>query len=296
MSRPVVIQLVILFAAASLLCAQTRLQSGDAYVRREANEWIMGSAGAERRVRLDSGRLHLVSLRNKLTGREYQDATTLPEEIRFSADGEDVTASRWRWRLLGERAMLASQGTLQLDIELESAGIHVTKHYVIYPGTSVIREWLTLQNSSQSSIRISQVAFLHTRLFSTIAHDLLFNYLTGGGNYNGSQLLKTESMSPPYQRTLDSDGGVQPGNYSSFLPLVFLLDRKGREGVAIGWDYLGHWRFQIGDQVGASLGINLELPGFEKDLRRGASIETPKAFVATFSGGVDELGNQLLDW
>jgi len=296
MRRPIVIQLVMLFSAASMLYAQTRLQSRDAYVRREANEWVMGNITAERRVRLDGGQLHLVSLRNKVTGREYEDATTPPEEIRFSADGQDVSASGWRWKLLGEHAIQASQGTLQLDIELESAGIHVTKHYVIYPGTSVIREWLTLQNSSESSIRISQIAFLHTRLFSTIAQDLQFNYLTGGGNYNGSQLLKTESMSPPYQRTLDSDGGVQPGNYSSFLPLVFLLDRKGTEGVAIGWDYLGHWRFQIGDQDGASLGINLDLAGFEKDLRPGACIETPKAFVATFSGGVDELGNQLLDW
>ena len=296
MHRPVVIQLAILFAAASTLCAQTRLQSKDAYIRWEGSEWIMGSVSTERRVRLDGGQLHLVSLRNKLTGREYQDATTPPEEIRFSADGQDVSASGWRWKLLGEHAVQAAQGTLQLDIELESAGVHVTKHYVIYPGTSVIREWLTLQNSSTTSVRISQVAFLHTRLFSSIAQDLQFNYLTGGGNYNGSQLLKTEFMSLPYHRTLDSDGGIQPGNYSSFLPLVFLLDRKATEGVAIGWDYLGHWRFQISDQDGASLGINLELAGFEKDLRSGASIETPKTFVATFSGGVDELGNQLLDW
>ena len=42
--------------------------------------------------------------------------------------------------------------------------------------------------------------------------------------------------------------------------------------------------------------MSLELAGFEKDLAPGAQIETPKAFLATFSGGVDELGNQLLDW
>jgi hypothetical protein len=296
MRNSVATQLLVLLAMSSPSGAQTPVHSGDGYVRRDGNEWIMGSASVEKKVRLDGGQLYLVSLRNKLTGREYQDATTQPGEIRFFANGEDVSASDWSWTLRGERAVQAPQGTLQLDIELESAGIHVTKHYLIYPGTSLIREWLTLQNSSNRSIRISQVAFLHTRLLSSSAQELEFNFLTGGGNYNGSQLLKTEPMSPVYQRTLDSNGGVQPGNYSSFLPLVFLLNRNTPEGVAIGWDYLGHWRFQIGDRDGAPLGLNLELAGFEKELSPRAKVDTPKAFLATFSGGIDGLGNQLLDW
>lgn len=282
--------------AAPLLSAETRLQSGDAYVLRQGNEWIMGSASVERRVRFEGGQLYLASLRNKLTGREYQDAPTPPEELRFLANGEDVSAAGWHWKLYSEHAFRSSQGTLQLDIELESASIHAIKHYVIYPGTSVIREWLTLQNSSNSSVRISQVAFLYTRLLGSIGQDLQFNYLTGGGNYNGSQLLKTESMSPSYERILDSNEGVQRGNYSSFLPLIFFLDRTVAEGIAIGWDYLGHWRLQIGGRDGAPLGVTLELAGFEKDLLPSARVTTPKVFLATFSGGLDELGNQLLNW
>ncbi len=241
--RGAVVAQLILCAAASLLCAQTRLQNRDGYVQREGNEWIVGTSRVERRVRLDGGHLCLVSLRNKLTGREYQDAGAAPAEIRFSADGKDVSVSGWHWKLRGEHAFHAAQGTLQLDIELESASIRVTKHYVVYPHTSVIREWLTLENISGRTMSISGVDFLHTRLLGSIAQDLQFNYLTGGGNYNGSQLLKTEPMSPVFRRTLDSNGGVQPGNYSSFLPLVFLFNRNAAEGIALGWDYLGHWRF-----------------------------------------------------
>jgi hypothetical protein len=299
--RAITIQLAILCAAAfwlfaQTLYAQTRLQSGDGYVRREGSEWIFGTSSVERRVRLDDGHLSLVSLRNKLTGHEYQDAATGPEEIRLSTDGIDVSASSWRWKLRGEHAVQASQGTLQLDIELESASIRVTKHYVVYPRTSVIREWLTLENISGKTVRVNNVDFFHTRLLGSIAQDLEFNYLTGGGNYNGSQLLKTEPTSPRYRRTLDSNGGVQAGNYSSYLPLVFLLNHNAAEGIAVGWDYLGHWNFKIGDQDGRPLDMSLELTGFTKDLAPAARIETPKAFLATFSGGVDELGNQLLDW
>ena len=50
----------------------------------------------------------------------------------------------------------ASQGALQLDIELESTSMRVTKHYVIYPQTSVIREWLTLENISGKPVRLTQ--------------------------------------------------------------------------------------------------------------------------------------------
>jgi hypothetical protein len=295
MRSAIVTQLSILCAAASLLFAENRLQSGDGYIVRKGNEWIVGTSSVERRVRLEGGHLQLVSLRNKLTGREYQDAGVPPSEFRFLIDGEDVSAPGWNWELRDEHAIQASQGALQLDIDLESASMRITKHYVIYPGTSVIREWLTLENISFKPVRISHVEFLHTRILGSIAQDLQFNYLTGGGNYNGSQLLKTEPMSPTYQRTLDSNGGVQPGSYSSFLPLVF-FNRNNTEGIAVGWDYLGHWRFQIGGEADAPLGMRLELAGFEKDLSPGAKIETPKAFLATFYGGVDELGNQLLDW
>jgi hypothetical protein len=75
-----------------------------------------------------------------------------------------------------------------------------------------------------------------------------------------------------------------------------VLNRNSPEGLAVGWDYLGHWRLEIGEQDGAPLGINLELAGFIKDLAPLARIEMPKAFLGPFSGGVDELGNQLLDW
>jgi hypothetical protein len=292
--------LLTLVLAVSRLCAQVsaqiNLQSGDGYVRREGNEWILGTSLTEKRIRLSSGQFSMISLRNKVSGREYQDATNPPAEIRFLADGHDVSAPRWSWKLRGENVVRGDQGELQLDIEFESGGLWVAKHYMVYPRTSVIREWLTIENVSGRSVRINQVDFLHSRVLGSMAQDLQFNYLTGGGNYNGSQLLKTEQISPVYRRALDSNSGIQPGNYSSFLPLIFLINRNSKEGVAVGWDYLGHWRFDIGDQEGLPLGMSLQLAGFDKELAPGSRIETPKTFMATFSGGIDELGNQLLDW
>ncbi len=285
-----------LCATSALLHSQTDVRSGDGYVHREGNDWILGTSLVEEQVRLTGGQFLLVSLRNKVTGHEYQDGSSSPAEIRFFANGRDASAADWGWTLRDEHAAKGSQGEIQLDISLDSTSIRVIRHYVIYPSTPVIREWMTLENVSGNIVTLSHIDCLHTRVLASTAPDLELNYVTGGGNYNGSQLLKSEPLSVGYKRTLDSNGGIQPGNYSSFLPLVFLLNRSVAEGVAVGWDYLGHWRFEIGDQEGMPLGMSLELAGFTKDLAAGGQIETPKVFVAPFAGGIDELGNQLLDW
>lgn len=292
----VALQLLILCALPWLGNAQTNLSSKDGYVRRAGNDWIVGTSLTERRLHLADGHLNLLSVRNKNTGREYVDTSHPADEIRFFADDQDASGPNWRWKLRNVHIDLGAQGELQLDIELESANLLVTKHYVIYPGTAVIREWLTIANSSAKSVRLSRVDFLHSGVAGLDAQDLEFNYITGGGNYNGSQLLKTEPMSATFHRTFDSKGGVQPGSYSSFLPLIFLSNRKASEGIALGWDYMGHWRFDINGRDSARVDMALELAGFQKELQPGAKIETPKAFLATFTGGVDELGNQLLDW
>src|SRR5580704_8248102 len=76
--------LLTLVLAVSRLCAQgsaqINLQSGDGYVRREGNEWILGTSLTEKRIRLSSGQFSMISLRNKVSGREYQDATNPPAE------------------------------------------------------------------------------------------------------------------------------------------------------------------------------------------------------------------------
>jgi hypothetical protein len=290
------ILLMILCMASYLAHPESSLQSKDGYVRREGNEWIIGTSLVEKRIRLANGRFTMMGLRNKKSGREYQSSENPSAEIRFLANGQDVSAANWYWKLRGERATRGQQGEIQLDIELESAVINVIKHYIIYPGTPVIREWLDLENVSGESVRISDVDFLHTRVLGFTGRDYRFGYLTGGGNYNGSQLLKTEPVGPGYKRILDSNGGIQPGSYSGYLPLAFLSDQNSTEGLAVGWDYLGHWRFEIANQEGGLLGVRLELAGFEKDMAPRGQIETPKVFIAAFSGGVDELGNQLLDW
>ncbi|HEX4488683.1 MAG TPA: hypothetical protein VH088_20560 [Terriglobales bacterium] len=277
--------------AATLLAQAENLRSKDASIAREGSDWVLATSQVEKRIRLVDGHLVSTALRNKNPSRDYQSSASPSPEMSFTLDGRNTSDDRWD--LKEDHTSRGLQGELQLDISLISANVHATKHYVVYPETSVVREWLTLENSSHQPIRITHLNFLTTRLATEAETE--FNYVTGGGNYNGSQLLKSEPMGVTYKHTIDSNGGVQPSAYSGYLPLMFLLDRSASQGVAIGWDYMGHWEFNIRKSAN-TVEMSLELAGFEKDLPPGKQIETPKAFIKPFSGGIDELGNQMLDW
>src|ERR1700729_899613 len=91
-----------------------------------------------------------------------------------------------------------------------------------------------------------------------------------GGNFNGSQLLKTEHVHRTYDRTFDSQAGVQVGNYSAYLPLVILRDPSSGDNLAVGWDYMGHWSLQVGGGKGERIGVALQVVGYDDELQPGA--------------------------
>ena len=176
----------------------------------------MGTSLVERRVRLADGGFSQSSLRKEKSGREYQNGDDPAAELRFLVNGQDVSAANWRWKLRGDHTTTGAQGELRLDLELESPALRVTKHYVVLSWNCSHSGMLTMQNSSDKPVQVGQLDFLHVRVLAPASQGLQLNYLTGGGIYNGSQLLKTEPVGPGYRRTIDSNRGAQPGAYSGF--------------------------------------------------------------------------------
>jgi hypothetical protein len=268
----------------------------DVYARREGMTWIMGSSRVEQKVALENGRFLLTSFRNKLSRREYRNHGADPDQIRMRVDGVSTDSPSWQWKLLDEHQRVLPQGELQLEIRLSGGPLEITKHWIIYPHTAIIREWLTIENTSAQTLQLDELFFFNTKSLGTDPESLELGYLSGGGNFNGSQLLKTERLHRNYRRVFDSNVGVQKGNYSAYLPLLLLRDLTSKDSLAIGWDYMGHWSLQVGDHTGEQVGVALQVAGFDQALLPGTRVETPKTFAAALSGDLDEIGNQVLDW
>src|SRR5689334_7292535 len=293
--RPALLVEAALVSVVQVLSAQATVTSKDAYLRYEGNAWTLGTSSFEKKLVLSDGQLVTAFLRNKVARHEYQGRRA-PSEIRFRVDGQDVGTPPWSWTAENSRSRQLPQGELQLDLELQGGPLAITKHYLVYPGTALVREWLTVRNRSRAPVRISQLRFLNTIGIDASASPLRLHYITGGGNFNGSQLLKTETVAAGYRRTFDSYRGIQKESYSGYLPLIVLEDPSSGNGLAIGWDYMGHWSFEASSDKGGPAEISLQVAGYDKGLPPGSAIDTPRAFVAISSGDLDKLGNQLLDW
>jgi hypothetical protein len=283
-------------AGAPTLLSQIASNDRDAYGRREGTTWIMGTSQIEQKVALENGRFLLTSFRNKRSRREYRNHGADPDQIRMRVDGVATDSAAWHWNLLDDHQQILPQGELLLEVRLSGGPLQVTKHWMMYPHTAIIREWLTIENTSARTVQLDDLFFLNTRSLGANPESLELGYLSGGGAFNGSQLLKTELVHRDYRRTFDSNIGVQKGNYSAYLPLLLLRDLTSNDSLAIGWDYMGHWSLQVGDHAGEQVGVALQVAGFKQALLPGARVTTPKAFTAALPADLDEIGNQILDW
>ena len=282
------------------LSASEPLESRDGYIRREDDHWVIGNSKVEKIVTLKDGRLLLTSFKNKFSGREYVQGGAPSQELRVTVDGQVITGANQGWQLTAEDSHRLPQGELQLDLKLKNGAVAVSKHYVVYPGSPVIREWLTITNISTQPVTLTDPGFLESRVMSADVENLDLYYMTGGCTSYSVQLLKKDKMSATYARTFDSydpsDTGPRGMSYSAHLPLLVLHDRHAKDGIMAGWDYLGHWTFKVGNYDGGPVNLCIQVAGYKKELRPGESIETPKAFTGVFAGDLDAMGNLLLDW
>ncbi len=162
--------------------------SEDAYITRHGTSWTLGSATVEMTIALQNGRLVTTSLKNKISGHELSPS--------------DSTGP---WSLVDSRTSKLSQGELQLDLILQRESLVATKTYVIYPGSSIIRQWTEFKNVGSAPLMLTDPEFLNAsaRLGDRAAVD--FDWMTGGNNAHGSWVLKTEKLEARSPRRFDSN-------------------------------------------------------------------------------------------
>ena len=180
---------------------QGDLTSGDAYIRRQGDTLVFGTATVERTVALENGRLLLKSFRSPRSGRELIAPGTSVDELAPQVVGVGGSGP---WQLREARTARLRQGELQLELALVRAPLEVTKTYIIHPQSSIIREWLTIANVGKEPVKVVEPGFLNIAARLGEAATLDFHWMTGGENQPGSWVLKTEKLDPKKPRTFDS--------------------------------------------------------------------------------------------
>lgn len=280
-------------------------RSGDAYIRQAGTEWFLGTAKVEEEIALGNGHLSLVSFRNKAANRNYVQGSSY--EIHFGLNGREVTGGSERWILDGVETNVLAQGELLLQITLHDDDVQVEKDYRVYPQESIIQQWMRIKNTSPHSFILTNPFFLQMHIMQKEMGHLDFSYMTGGMCFWGSWILKTQPMTESYARHFDATDQPEclPGKpcpkgwllgNSIYAPIDVFFNRQTKDGVFVGWDYLGRWGSYIGNYNGGPVNVGIQVSGYKKSLSPGDFVVTPRAFVGVFTGDLDNMGNQLLDY
>jgi hypothetical protein len=207
------------------------LTSGDAYVIRKGDTWTLGTYKVERTLALADGKFVTRTWRDKASGRELLVAGMVSDELVAVIDGQKVLGTSGGWKLLDAKERTLARGEIQLDLLLRRDSLEVTKSYVVYPGSSIIREWVSFKNAGTGLLRVSEPGFLSLTTKPGPPQSVDFHWMTGGENQPGSWTLKTEKLKAGKTREFDSYdpfGGTAEGNFlgDGVMAKVLVNDRQ----------------------------------------------------------------------
>ncbi|MFA5206759.1 MAG: hypothetical protein WC708_20355, partial [Lentisphaeria bacterium] len=167
----------------------------DAFIRQQGSRWEFGTSKVKRAVAFEDGKLLLKSFESPVSGREFAPPDGLSEQFAFHTGASNrVSSASGGWTLAGSKETTLKQGERQLDITLERNGIRVVKSYLIYPGSSIIREWAAFKNIGQAPVQIVDPTFLGFAADIGNLPAIDFHWMTGGAFFTGSWKLVTESL------------------------------------------------------------------------------------------------------
>ncbi|MHB8522514.1 MAG: alpha-amylase family protein [Limisphaerales bacterium] len=190
----------------ALMMAGATACADDADIRQRGNQWTLRTSRMERVVVLEDGRLVLKRFTDRITGRELVASDAVTEEFLapLADEAELQKGSSGGWRLLGSKQSKLPQGEQQLDITVQRDALQVTKSYVLYPGSSIVHEWVTFKNAGTVPLPIREPCFLNLTVQPGAGQPPEFSWMSGGDNQPGSWNLKTESLNPVKPRGFDS--------------------------------------------------------------------------------------------
>ena len=191
--------------ACLISAACLRATGGDGYVKKSDSRWTFGTRSVERTVALEDGKLLLKSFKNKLTGQELIAGAPAAEfAFLLGESKQPVSSASGPWKLIGVDQKKLDQGEIQLDLTVQRETLAVTKSYVIYPESSIIREWLSFKNVGTTPLQVSEPSFLDISAKTGDPAALDFLWMSGGENQPNSWKLKRETLSAAKPRTFDS--------------------------------------------------------------------------------------------
>lgn len=148
-----------------------------------------------------------------------------------------------KWKLLGgivEKTVYGGKPVIQLTANICANHLKVTLSAVIFPGTSVLSQWYTVENTDAVADKVFTVCPFSLDFELDDRRDVYYASTIHGGEANCNLGLLQEYMmgtgwNPPEIRIADT-------GTAKYMPVIlFQRDGKPRDGFMISLEYIGPW-------------------------------------------------------
>jgi alpha-galactosidase len=160
--------------------------------------------------------------------------------------------------------------------------LEIDLHVTVYPGTSLLEQWITVRNVGAESVRIDRIDSFALHL-PPGGYELL-SFSSGWG-------AEFEDIRAPLHRSVVLES--RSGRSSNGMHPFFVLSR-GDEMLSASVAWSGNWTMRLQpDETGYSLSGGLHDWEFFHDLRPGEEIEAPHVMVVLAAGDLDDIAQQF---
>jgi len=199
------------------------------------------------------------------------------------------------WDLVSAEAGQVSAGgrpAVQLDITLSRNGLHTKLHFLVYPRTSIARQWVELENAGPEPYRLVSASPLLVNVRAEEAGTLTHYWMTGANNSPNQGRLQMAQVAATYDQQVV---GRKTYDYTPWMALQRSADPV--DGWFWAMDFIGTWRMAVARGETGPLTVSVSMPEFAgRQLVPGQKLTLPVVTLGTFRTDLDDLGQRAYDW
>jgi len=291
MHAPLGVALFCAMGWASALAAN--LKVGDAYVRgsEDRQTWAIGTRTIQMVFEGRGEKFRWTSLQNRLVDppREYIDAKTAETPFALS-----TPEGSQQWRLESATAKLVSAGgrpAVELDLTLLHQTLRVQMHVLAFPGTTIVREWLVIENTGSNPCAIDP-QFLRLNLRGEDATSFTHYWMIGGNSGADQGMMYESPINSSYH------GVIAARETQKYVPWIALQRHSTPDdGLFLAHEYLGAWSFAVNHDPAGPVSVSARIPPKEfQPLAPAEGLELPPVTIGVFRGDLDDMSVRLYDW
>jgi alpha-galactosidase len=271
-------------------------QSGDAYIAYDGNSrtWEIGTEGIRRRMQYNANSgYRVISLKNGLTGREWlAPGIGTSHDLRLVIEGEIHTSASRDFQMEAYSTMQNPDKSLELRVSLRHETLLAHLHYVAYPGTNVIEQWVDLENTGKTILpNLDAIDSISLGLRPS-ADELTLYWVQGVSAPVADQNQMQPLPALRFRSALLKEGveqiiGSNERSSEDSMGWFVLTAPALRGGMFGGIEWSGAWQMRAQRLAGQTI-VRAGLDQIHLDLAPGETFSAPRRFLGFFRGDADE--------